>query len=196
MILAIANALPVASSTTRSVGARLRANSSNCSGAVAIRPADRARPPSAIATWQKSRWTSNPIDLPTRPLLLDIDAAGDGGQRDTYGFALAAHPGKSQGRPNTPTGSQPIRRRTACPTAFSQSPCPGTPTTLRPPPDSTGATPPSSFMPVHQAYGRDLVGLRAPEADPEQVRPLGCPVSGRPGAVLLTREHAERDAVF
>jgi hypothetical protein len=31
-----------------------------------------------------------------------------GGQNDTYGFALAAHPGKSQGRPVTPAGSQPI----------------------------------------------------------------------------------------
>jgi hypothetical protein len=28
---------------------------------------------------------------------------------DTSGFVLAAHPGKSQGRPGTPTGSQPIR---------------------------------------------------------------------------------------
>jgi hypothetical protein len=64
-ILAIANALPVASITTRSSGARLCPNSSNCSGVVAIRPADRARPPSAIATWQKSRCTSSPIDLPT-----------------------------------------------------------------------------------------------------------------------------------
>jgi hypothetical protein len=52
-ILAIANALPVASMTTRS-SRELCANSSSCSGVVAIRPAARARPQSAIATWQKS----------------------------------------------------------------------------------------------------------------------------------------------
>ena len=53
------------------------------------------------------------------------------GKNDTYGFALAAHPGKSQGRPVTPAGSRPIRV-SACPTAFSQSPCPGTPRTYDP----------------------------------------------------------------
>src|SRR3954447_12033723 len=108
-ILAIANALPVASSTTRSVGARLCPNSSSCSGVAAIRPAERPRPPSAIATWQKSRCTSNPIDLPTTNLPARQHHNGEfGGQNDTYGFALAAPPGKSQGRPVTPAGSQPI----------------------------------------------------------------------------------------
>jgi hypothetical protein len=33
-----------------------------------------------------------------------------GGQDDTYGFALQAHPGKSQGRPPTNAGSKPIER--------------------------------------------------------------------------------------
>jgi hypothetical protein len=33
-----------------------------------------------------------------------------GGQDDTYGFALQAHPGKSQGRPSTNTGSKPTER--------------------------------------------------------------------------------------
>jgi hypothetical protein len=46
-----------------------------------------------------------------------------GGQDDTYGFALEAHPGKSQGRPPTNTGSKPIERTTACPTT-SASGCP------------------------------------------------------------------------
>jgi hypothetical protein len=50
MMRAIATALPVASSTTRSVGARLCPNSSSSAGEVFTRPADRARPPSAIAT--------------------------------------------------------------------------------------------------------------------------------------------------
>src|SRR6185436_4319670 len=66
-IRAIANALPVASSRTRSAGARLRPNSASCSGVAAICPAERARPPSAIATRQRSRCTSNPIDLPITP---------------------------------------------------------------------------------------------------------------------------------
>jgi len=33
-----------------------------------------------------------------------------GGHDDTYGFALEAHPGKSQGRPPTNTGSKPTER--------------------------------------------------------------------------------------
>ena len=61
---------------------------------VAIRPAKRALPPSAIATWQKSRCTSSPIDLPTTLTSYVDDNEGDsGGRNDTYGFALAAHPG-------------------------------------------------------------------------------------------------------
>jgi len=100
--------LPVASSTTRSSVPRLCANNSSSARSVLILPADFARPTLAIATSQKSRCTSNPIDLPTRPLLIDDDTES-GGHHDTYGFALPAHPGKSQGRPVTPTGSQPIR---------------------------------------------------------------------------------------
>ena len=60
-IRAIASALPVASNTTRSSAPGSPANSSNAAGRVAIRPAERARPPSAIATSQKSRCTSKPI---------------------------------------------------------------------------------------------------------------------------------------
>ena len=122
---AIASALPVASSTTRSSGPRLRANSASCAGSVPTRPAERARPPSAIATWQKSRCASNPIDLPTLHLLLD-DGREDGGHHDTYGFALAAHPGKSQGRPVTPTGSRPIASDRPAHPRSPRSPCPGT----------------------------------------------------------------------
>src|SRR5215211_7051436 len=51
-----------------------------------------------------------------------IDEAA-GGQDDTYGFPLTAHPGKSQGRPTTNTASRAIERRTACPTT-SASGCP------------------------------------------------------------------------
>jgi hypothetical protein len=35
---------------------------------------------------------------------------------DTYGSALAAHPGESQGRPCTNSGSRPMQRSPACPT--------------------------------------------------------------------------------
>ena len=62
-IRAISKALPVTSSTTRSSRPRLPANSSSASGVVSIRPAERTSPPSAIATSQKSRWTSKPMAL-------------------------------------------------------------------------------------------------------------------------------------
>jgi hypothetical protein len=64
-ILAISHAPPVTSSATRSSRPRLRANSSSVSGVVAIRPAGRTAPASTIATSQKSRCTSKPIDLLT-----------------------------------------------------------------------------------------------------------------------------------
>jgi hypothetical protein len=67
--------------------------------------------------------------------LLDDDDRKTGGQDDTYGFALTAHPGKSQGRPVTPTGSQPIGTARPARPAFSQSPCPRTPATRRTGPD-------------------------------------------------------------
>jgi hypothetical protein len=35
---------------------------------------------------------------------------GGGGRNDTYGSARTAHPGRSQGRPATNTGSQPIEQ--------------------------------------------------------------------------------------
>ena len=102
------------------------------SGVVATRPAERARPPSQIATSQKSRCTSNPIDLPTSPPARHDDGR-DGGQNDTYGFALAAHPGKSQGRPVTPTGSQPIRTVRPARPRSPRAPVPERPRRYAPP---------------------------------------------------------------
>jgi hypothetical protein len=100
--------LPVASSTTRSSEPRLCANSSSSAGRDATLPARRALPPSEIATSQKSRWTSNPMNrIASSPLYRwtwETRRAND-----TYGSVLAAHPGKSQARPGTPTGSQPIK---------------------------------------------------------------------------------------
>jgi len=61
--LAIACVLQVASIATSSVGARLSRNSLSASGVVAIWPAWRTRPPSEIATWANSRWTSSPMHL-------------------------------------------------------------------------------------------------------------------------------------
>jgi hypothetical protein len=50
---------------------------------------------------------------------------GDGRANDTYGFALAAHPGKSQGRPPTNTGSKPIEQdRPARPRLLPDAPVP------------------------------------------------------------------------
>ncbi len=61
-IRTIASALPVASRVTLSSGRSPPANASISAGAVPIRPAARTRPPSAIATSQKSRWMSSPIE--------------------------------------------------------------------------------------------------------------------------------------
>ena len=62
-----------------------------------------------------------------------------GGQDDTYGFALAAHPGKSQGRPSTNTGSKPIERdRPARPRLPQGAPVPDGRTVLTTP-DTIGA---------------------------------------------------------
>ena len=49
-----------------------------------------------------------------------------GGHNDTYGFALAAHPGKSQGRPSNKHGLEAHRTRTACPACVApRCPRPG-----------------------------------------------------------------------
>ena len=107
MIRAISHAFPHTSNTTRSSEPRLAANSSNTSGRVAIRPAERTPPASAIATSQKSRCTSNPIAL-TRTPFLDSDHTGEPWANDTDGSALAAQPGQSQGRPPNSRALTPI----------------------------------------------------------------------------------------
>jgi hypothetical protein len=59
---------------------------------------------------------------------------GDGRANDTYGFALAAHPGKSQGRPSTNTGSKPIEQdRPARPRLLPDAPVPDGRTVLTSP---------------------------------------------------------------
>jgi hypothetical protein len=57
-----------------------------------------------------------------------------GGHDDTYGFALQAHPGKSQGRPSTNTGSKPTERdRPAHPRLPQDAPVPDGRTVLTAP---------------------------------------------------------------
>src|SRR4051812_8437616 len=107
MIRAIFHGLPVTSSATRSSAARLAANASSTSGRVAIRPADRTLPSSAIATTQKSRCTSSPIAL-TRAPFADVNDTGEPWANDTDGSALAAQPGQSQGRPPNCRALTPI----------------------------------------------------------------------------------------
>ena len=79
MIRAIASAFPVASNATRSSAARLCANNPSAAGVVSTRRARRTRPASAIATSQKSRCTSKPMNrIPTSSQSLkDGDEAGE-----------------------------------------------------------------------------------------------------------------------
>src|SRR5688572_26478588 len=62
-------------------------------------------------------------------------------------------PGQVAGAASYTNGLSAHKNSSACPTTFSQSPCPGTPATLRTPPDSTGATPKPILMPVHHVLG-------------------------------------------
>jgi hypothetical protein len=63
----ISQALPVTSSATRSRASRLSANSLTAAGFVSIRPAERTPPRSAIATSQKSMWTSSAMSRTCSP---------------------------------------------------------------------------------------------------------------------------------
>jgi hypothetical protein len=99
---------------------------------------------------------------------------GDRRANDTYGFALTAHPGKSQGRPLKPSGSQPIRQTRPARPAFSLGPCPGTRPNLPPRPDATSRGPSMIFIPVN----------------PPDVTPL--PDSHRQSRVSRRRRRPER----
>src|SRR6266508_1214384 len=96
MIRAIPSALPVASSATSSSTLRLCANSASAAGSVCTRPANRTSPPSAIATSQKSRWTSNPMKRIEHSSLARYGRRR-GGRHDNYGSVLAAHPDSRRG---------------------------------------------------------------------------------------------------
>src|SRR4029077_3154717 len=55
-----------------------------------------------------------------------IDSSGEPlGRNDTYGYALAAQPDQSQGRPTTNTGSQPSVQERPAHTCSPKAPCSG-----------------------------------------------------------------------
>jgi hypothetical protein len=174
-----AKAFPVASNTTRSSGNKPRASTRNRWGC-RDSPAERARPPSAIAISQKLRCTSNPTDLPTITSPSTNEKRGDGGQERHVRTALAADPDLSQGQPVTPAGSQPITRLSP-PTGFSESPCPERPRRyrLRRKP---GPAPRRILMPVHHLYRHDRVPKRSAIVESVRAsskRAMSCGVDGR-----------------
>ena len=78
-----------------------------------------------------------------------MDCVGDeAGKNDTYGFALAAHPGKSQGAARYTIGLTAHNRIGLPGLRFSRSPKPGSPT-LEGAPDALAAAPGPTFIPVH-----------------------------------------------
>jgi hypothetical protein len=137
-MLAIANALPVDSRTTRSSGARLEANSSSASRVVSIRPADRARPRSRIATSQKSRCTSKPryrMHLPS-----SLAGSGDQRGRTTTTHSCSQHTrGGRRGGQLCQRARSPRSETRPARSAFShRKPRRPGPATLRTDPDATG----------------------------------------------------------
>src|SRR4051794_31749604 len=127
-----------------------------------------------MATCAKSRWTSIRCisgSLLSPPISTIRCGEAAGGQDDTYGFALTAHPGKSQGRPPTNTGSQPIEQhRPAQPRLLRDAPVPDGRTILTAP-DATGAkavardrATPAAF---HTGYQHDR-GAQPPAAQGAQ----------------------------
>ena len=115
--------LPVASSTTTSSGRSVLANATTAScSRTTLRPG-LSRPSSRIALTAKLRCTSRPM---TRISHLPATwKAGANGQHDNYGSALAAHPGKSRGRPDTTRARSSVSRRPARQACY-RHPLPGT----------------------------------------------------------------------
>jgi hypothetical protein len=121
-IRAISQAPPLTSSATRSSALRLRANSSSRSGVVSTRPAERTAPSSAIATSQKSRCTSTPIDLPTA-LTSSSSRRWTGeqaGERQRPIRARGTTRASRRGGQRRQARARSASSKTACPAAFSQ----------------------------------------------------------------------------
>ena len=123
---------PVTSNATRSSRPRLCANSSSTSGEVLIRPAERTRPASQIATSQKSRCTSNPIALPTdlltSNLLASTNRGEPAGERQrpirAHGTTRASRRG---GQHETSSRSKRIVQTGLPGCVLPESPCPRSP---------------------------------------------------------------------
>lgn len=78
------------------------------------------------------------------------------GKNDTYGFALAAHPGQSQGAANYTSGLAAHNSIGLPGLRFSRSPKPGSPT-LRGASDALAAAPVPTFIPVYHYLRLDSV---------------------------------------
>jgi hypothetical protein len=100
-------ALPVASTTISSSHVRLRPKPSSPERVMSTRPWWRSRPSSHNTTSAKGAVDVHSNHPPHRLLLPDQETAACG-RRDTYGSALTAQPGRSQGRPATNASSQLI----------------------------------------------------------------------------------------
>ena len=74
---------------------------------------------------------------------------GSAGRNDTYGIALSTQPGKSQGRPSTKAGSQPIVQDRPAHADSPGTPCPDGRTVQpdRSPVTRTRTTAPTNFIP-------------------------------------------------
>src|SRR5215211_2498140 len=143
MIRAISHAFPVTSNATRSSGPRLAANSSIRSGVVAIRPAERSSPSSTSATSQKSRCTSNPIDLPITALpSTRLDRPGDAvGKRHRPIRAPGATGQVAAAATEKPALDRPSSKNRPTQHAFSQRPLSRSPDPNRPDPEHQPSSP-------------------------------------------------------
>jgi hypothetical protein len=112
--------VPAHLNATRSSELRLAANNSKTSGRVAILPAERTEPASAIATAQKSQMHIQP-DRPHRTPFVEFTDTGKPWANDTGGSALAAQPGSRRGGHRTLGLSRPPSQA-ACHAAFSRRP--------------------------------------------------------------------------
>ena len=137
-IRAISHALPVTSNATQSRGSRLCANSSNASG-LRLDPARRAQPALrddrhlAEVAMHIQRYRSHLI------LLAVVDEQENRWANDIDGSALAAQPGKSQGRPLKSPGSNSPIVQTGLPNLRSPKGPSSQSAEPKPPPDTTGA---------------------------------------------------------
>ena len=120
-----------------------RADQDSARTAPAPPAAPRSGPPSAAGPPRRSRPRRSRDEHPAlllAPVLLAVDDEQENRwANDIDGSALAAQPGKSQGRPMKSPGSNRPSSKPACPACvLPEGPCPSRPN-LSPPPDDTSA---------------------------------------------------------